>query len=78
VFDTNNDNFINDSEFIEGMIKMFTGSYEKLSNLIFDIYDFDEDGKICREDIRIILSYLPLKIMDTALKKKKKGHKLNL
>ena len=27
--------------------------------LCFDIYDFDQDGCISREDVRIILVYLP-------------------
>jgi len=26
---------------------------------VFDIYDFDGDGEISREDVRIILSYIP-------------------
>lgn len=26
---------------------------------MFDIYDFDADGEIAREDVRIILSYIP-------------------
>lgn len=26
---------------------------------VFDIYDFDGDGEIAREDVRIILSYIP-------------------
>jgi Ca2+-binding EF-hand superfamily protein len=26
---------------------------------VFDIYDFDSDGEVSREDVRIILSYIP-------------------
>jgi Ca2+-binding EF-hand superfamily protein len=28
--------------------------------LVFDIYDFDRDGYITPEDVRIILSYVPI------------------
>jgi len=27
---------------------------------VFDIYDFDKDGYITSEDVRIILSYIPM------------------
>lgn len=27
--------------------------------LTFDMYDFNNDGKISREDVRILLSYVP-------------------
>jgi tRNA A-37 threonylcarbamoyl transferase component Bud32 len=43
------------------MKTLFTGSFEKTSKLIFDLYDFDRDGLISKEDIRTVLSYVPLK-----------------
>ena len=44
-----------------GMGKLFTEYYEFLVKFIFDFYDADEDGIITKDDIRLILSYLPLK-----------------
>jgi Ca2+-binding EF-hand superfamily protein len=29
-------------------------------SLVFDIYDFDNDGYITKEDVRIILCYVPI------------------
>lgn len=39
---------------------LFSESYDALTKFIFDFYDFDKDGKISREDIRVVLSYVPL------------------
>jgi hypothetical protein len=44
------------------MKKLFTGQYDSLINFIFNIYDFDKDGLISKEDIRIVLSYVPLEV----------------
>lgn len=44
------------------MKKLFTGQYDSLINFIFNLYDFDKDGKISKEDIRIVLSYVPLEV----------------
>ena len=48
------------NEFNEGMVTLFSESYNSLSQFIFDFYDFDKDGYITREDVRVVLSYIPL------------------
>jgi hypothetical protein len=47
-------------EFTEGMSILFSEGYLKLCNFIFDFYDFNKDGKISRDDLRVVLSYIPL------------------
>lgn len=47
-------------EFIEGMTILFAEDFDGLSKFIFDFYDFDKDGKISKEDVRVVLSYIPL------------------
>ncbi len=47
-------------EFVGGMMTLLTESYENTSKFIFDFYDFDKDGCITKEDIRIVLSYVSL------------------
>ncbi len=42
------------------MTTLFSENYEKLIKFIFNLYDFDKDGLISKEDIRIVLSYVPL------------------
>jgi hypothetical protein len=49
-------------EFIEGMTILFSENFEKLIKFIFDFYDFDKDGLISKEDVRVVLSYIPLNI----------------
>lgn len=49
-------------EFIEGLATLFSENFDKLAKFIFDFYDFDKDGSISREDVRVVLSYIPLNI----------------
>lgn len=60
--DTDRNNILDLKEFVEGMRKIFSGEFESLINFIFNLYDFDKDGKISKEDIRIVLSYVPLEV----------------
>ena len=60
VMDINNNGFIDLKEFVNGMVTLFYEDFEKNSMFIFNLYDFDRDGKISKEDIRTILSYIPL------------------
>ena len=60
VFDSKNKGYLTVNDFTNSMIKLFSGDYEQLLNFIFDFYDFDKDNKITKEDIRIVLSYVPL------------------
>lgn len=55
------DGYINFKEFIEGMNSLYYGSFKQTAKSIFNIYDFNKDGLISKEDIKIIFSYLPLK-----------------
>ena len=39
---------------------LFSGDFTSLYKFIFKFYDFDHDGLISREDVRVVLSYVPL------------------
>ena len=58
VFDINNNGVLEYNEFKTGMFTLFCGNYEKTLRFIFDFYDFDADGKISKEDIKIVLVYI--------------------
>ena len=49
-----------EEEFVENFFKLYMGSFEETINLVFNLLDFDKDGIIKKEDVKIILSYLPL------------------
>ena len=78
VFDTNSNDSIELIEFVEGMRTLFYEDYEKNSRFIFDFYDFDNDGKISQEDIRVVLSYITLTYMDPHNSEKKIAHGVNI
>ena len=61
VFDEDKDGFLCSKEFILGMNKLYNGSYEDTIKLIFDILVFIRDGYIEKDDVKMILSLLPLK-----------------
>lgn len=46
-------------EFGSCIIRLFSSVFEEKVKLIFDLYDFDSDGKITKEDIITLLSHVP-------------------
>jgi Ca2+-binding EF-hand superfamily protein len=42
------------------MTTLLADNFYKTSKYIFDFYDFDRDGHITKEDIRVVLSYVSL------------------
>ena len=59
ILDEDQDSALDLKEFINGLFKIYFSSFDTKMQLCFDIYDFDHDGQISREDVRIILLYLP-------------------
>jgi len=51
---------LKEEEFVKGFFKLYMGSFQETTKVIFDLLDFDKDGIIKKEDVKIILSYLPL------------------
>ena len=47
-------------EFVDGLFNLYTGSFEDTAKIIFNLLDFNKDGLINNDDVKIILSYLPL------------------
>ena len=60
VLDSNKSGFLESNEFISGMITLFCGEFDSTSKFIFDFYDYNKSGKIKKEDIRTVLSYVSL------------------
>ena len=61
VFDENKDGHLSSKEFVLGMNRLYNGNYEESIKLIFDILDFNHDNYIEKDDVKMILSLLPLK-----------------
>lgn len=57
--DKTNSNHLTAKEFISGMVSLFADSLDVLIDFVFEFYDFNNDGKISKEDIKSILIYIP-------------------
>ena len=53
--------YLTELEFVNGFFQLYMGSFEQTIKIIFNLLDFNKDGIINKEDVKIILSYLPLK-----------------
>ena len=51
-------------EFVHGCFKIYYSDLDAKMKLTFEMYDFDMDGYITQEDVRLVLSHIP--IMNTA------------
>merc|ERR1712032_393439 len=60
-FDCDNDNYLSIVEFVDGLTNLFTGDFYKTIKMIFALLDFDKDGIIKKGDVKLLMSYLPLK-----------------
>ena len=60
LFDKNKDGYAGKDEFISAACRLLSQKFEDNIKVVFETYDFDDDGVISREDIRILLSYVPL------------------
>jgi Ca2+-binding EF-hand superfamily protein len=60
VIDLNGDGYIDIKEFVQGFFKIYYSNLESKIKFTFDIYDFDKDGYITRDDVKIILSHIPI------------------
>ena len=60
VFDSSNRGYLSLNDFIDNMLILFSSNFEKLLEFIMKFYDFDNDGKITKEDVRVVLSYVPI------------------
>lgn len=62
--DKDNDGFLGLKEFTDGMNDLYYGTFKQSAKVVFNMYDFDKDGIINKEDVKILFSYLPLKNED--------------
>jgi Ca2+-binding EF-hand superfamily protein len=60
-FDQDQDGFLNHKEFMEGLMTLYFGNFKDTVKVIFSIFDFNKNGKINKGDVKITMSYLPIK-----------------
>jgi Ca2+-binding EF-hand superfamily protein len=60
LFDANRDGYAGHDEFVAGACRILSADIDKCMRMVFDMYDFDNDGIISQEDIRLLLSWVPI------------------
>jgi len=60
LFDIDKDGYLEEQEFRKGLKRMPSQSFEEYVRLVYDLFDFNFDGKISKEDIRTLFSHVPL------------------
>jgi Ca2+-binding EF-hand superfamily protein len=61
VFDKNFDGYLSSEEFINNLLLFYSNDFVTKLRLVFSLYDFDGDKFITQEDVKLILSYVPIK-----------------
>ena len=51
--------FVTEKSFVDNFITIYLGTLEQKMRFTFNMYDFDGDGYITPEDVRIMMSYMP-------------------
>jgi len=51
--------YVTEQSFIRNFTSIFIGDLDQKMRFTFQMYDFDNDGMITPEDIRIMMSYMP-------------------
>ncbi len=59
VMDLNSDNYVDYREFLTGLLRIYCSTYDQKTKFVFEIYDFNNDGYVSKDDISTILGYMP-------------------
>lgn len=75
LFSASQKEFLGQKEFVDGACRLFNSNFDDNLAFVFRIFDFDNDGYITKEDIRIVLSHVPLAqiLQESKGGKKKEG-----
>lgn len=58
--DLNSDSYIDYREFLSGLLRIYCSTYDQKTKFVFEIYDFNNDGFVTKDDISTILGYMPV------------------
>ncbi len=60
VLDVDKDSYLSQKEFLAGMLNFYCSSFDQKLKLVFNMYDFDDDGLISKVDITTLISCMPM------------------
>lgn len=58
--DNNNTNYADIRSFLVALCKIYYSNIQAKIKFAFDIYDFNRDGFVEKEDVRMVMSFLPI------------------
>lgn len=58
--DSNKDDYLDQREFLIGLFRLYCSSFDEKVEFIFEIYDFDGDGFITKNDISTVMASMPV------------------
>ena len=73
-FDKEQTGFISQENFINGLNILCLGTIVEQSKFLFEIFDVDKTGKILKQDLNIILNYIPPDVFCNCRSKRKKDN----
>lgn len=63
IYDKDKNNYISLMEFVSVSGRFFKNSFDAKLKIVFDVYDVNSDGLVSANDIRGILSHIPLELI---------------
>lgn len=63
LMNSDKDGFVDIKNFMHILFKIYYSTLEQKIKFVFDIYDFDRDGFVNKEDIRIVLTFVPVSVL---------------
>ena len=76
LFNKEKDDLLSKEKFIDGMVSLYLSNIDSKATMIFNLCDFDNDGVIKRDDVKMIITHfhfmtkntdvsIPIKLVDT-------------
>ena len=53
------DGFLHKQDFVNGLYNLYLGSFNDCAQIIFSLFDFNQDGIINKDDMKLLLAYIP-------------------
>lgn len=60
VLDKDHNGYLNQKEFLTGLICFYCSSFDEKIRFVFEIYDFDADGLVTKSDIMTLINCMPV------------------
>ena len=60
VLDTDKSGYLNQKEFLTGLVCFYCSTFDEKIKFVFEIYDFDSDGFVTKNDVMTLINCMPI------------------